>query len=181
MAKVDKVRIGATGEFYVAARLAELGWSVGILPPNTADCDLLARRDDVATTQIAVQVKTSVGGAHYGLHVKKDVIRRGGRDEWFVLVDLDRDRLVPPKYYCVPADIVYVFAWAGWTAKSKRDAGPTKLNFRDFSAYDGRFDLLSRDARSVEWQFTGGLWDWLGRVGAPEGVPARTQALPQAP
>lgn len=181
MATGEKARIGAAGEFYAAARLSELGWSVGILPPNTAVHDLLARRDDAASrTQIGVQVKTSVGGAYWGLHVSKHEARRGETDEWFVLVDLDRDRQAPPKLYCVPADIVYVFAWAGWTANAKHDAGATKLNFRDFIAYERRFDLLSRDARSVEWEFSGGLWNWLERVGAPEGIPTRTQRLPPA-
>lgn len=181
MTKGRKARTGVTGEYYAAARLSELGWSVGILPPNTLEQDLLARRDDVVPpTQIAVQVKTSVGGAHRGLHVSKQEPRRGTIDEWFVLVELDRERREPPTLYCVPADIVYVFAWAGWTTKSKHAVGAGTLNFRDFRAYEGRFDLLSRNARSVEWEFCGGLWDWLEHVGAPEGIPTRTQRLPPA-
>lgn len=161
---------GAAGEFYAAARISEFGWSVGLLPSGTYRYDLLAYRDgrtDAGDCR-QIQVKASEGGQYRGLAVSKSGPRRARPTEWFVLVDLPGrgDRLL--KLYCVPAHLIYVFAWAGWTAhESSPEAGPAPLRFSDFAAYENRFDLLDRsNATEVEWDMaeTGAFWRWLPKA-----------------
>ena len=179
MAQGGTVRTGAAGEFYVAARMSELGWSVGILPPGTAMHDLLATKPDASERPIAVQVKASVGGRHRGFPVS-DPPPALADHEWYVLVDLDPGQREPPKMYCVPAYLMDVFAWALWQRKA-RTAPQIGIRFQDFWAYEDRFDLLDRPARKVEWDLVGDFWTrWL--VAADQDVlgdcPRSRQELP---
>lgn len=97
----DKINIGVSGEYFVAAELARRGFSATLTMKNTKFYDVLVI--DNNGKQYALQVKTLKGSnKKWPLNVKNENIK--DNNVFYVFVCLNG--LENPDYYIVPSKVV---------------------------------------------------------------------------
>lgn len=98
----NKISVGNSGEYFVAAELERRGYTCAVPMSNTKDFDILAiRRDN--NHQYAIQVKTTSRGIkQWALNAKNEQLI--GDNIIYVFVVLNG--LANPEYHIVPSSVV---------------------------------------------------------------------------
>ena len=145
----------SAGEHWVCAALARHRWAAALTRDGIERTDILAvHTGDGDRRMIEVQVKAHRGagpGANWLIGTKAQQPAVSDR-EWFVLVLLDPDPLIPPRSFVLPRDHLAAVTWIGhrnWetdpTVPPGRRNTPISLARVDVGAVDGyedRWDLL---------------------------------------
>ncbi|MDR5591900.1 hypothetical protein [Christiangramia sp. SM2212] len=152
--------IGEAGEHFVAYKLAQKQYYVGLTLGNMPDVDLLLSSHSGLKT-ISIQVKTSgwayrrnrYGSEGYEWDVNTSVIGRHSTTFWYLFVDLKGEQS-EPDVYVVPSK---------WVADFVKPSFSRKLFFLPKGAADitrNRWDILERifqeDEEILKWATT---WD----------------------
>ena len=142
----NKISVGNSGEYFVAAELERRGYTCAVPMSNTKDFDILAiRRDN--NHQYAIQVKTtSKGIKHWQLSAKNEQLI--GDNIIYVFVVLNG--LATPEYHIVPSAIVANYIYSNhrnWLATPGRNGQKHKdtpmRTFEDKSnEYLDKWELL---------------------------------------
>lgn len=144
---LNKLSLGYSGEYLVAAELEKRGFAVAFPRANTKDIDLLAYNSSTHKSW-AIQVKTtSWKKNHWMLSKKSEELE--GDNLLYVFVRLDADG--KPLFFIVPSAVVAEFArrtYKAWLSSPGRNGQPhqptTVRGFDDPNGdYLDRWDLLS--------------------------------------
>lgn len=171
-------RIGAAGEFYVAAQLAEHGWDASLTIGNTPRTDLIAQHH-LHQTLIAVQSKATTGNQTFLLSQGCESPSPSARNEWFILVAL-RGPSTRPDFFVVPRNVVAAYVYVGhqaWLTAPAKNGKPHKPNSmrnleqRAAKYYQERWDLLERPSDLVPYWLPDWVFHWGSQTGLPPGHP----------
>jgi len=144
---MDRIMVGVSGEYFVAAELSRLGYVASVTLRNTQSIDILAANTD-ATRSVVIQVKTNRGKK------KKWMVGQKAEDNWsktlfYVFVNLNGlDQR--PDYHVVPSKVVARYitrTHQEWLEKPDRAGKPhrnsKRRHFKDpLNTYRDRWDLL---------------------------------------
>ena len=135
---------GATGEYYVAAELARMGYVASLTLKNTQGIDILVTNPETGQ-MVAIQVKTRQAKADDS-SAPKWVLReppKGGDESthFYVFVNLVGNR--PPEYFIVPRRVVARETGNShrrWLKGRRRDGGARMdTPMRKFEDKDGQY------------------------------------------
>ena len=104
----DKALTGAAGEYYIAFRLAAMGYAVGMTPRGTTSIDLIVANPTTGQS-ITIQTKTMlsafVPSRKYGPYWKWRVgkPREPHKTFFYAFVDLKDDPSQAPELFIVPS------------------------------------------------------------------------------
>lgn len=144
------------GEHHVAAEMARRGWAPALTRDGLERTDILA----VLTTGeqrllVEVQVKTARGARMESISWplgEKSQAPSAHQQEYFVMVAVPDDNVLPPRSFIVPRIHVAAAAWIehmNWLTEpgvppGKRNASVERARVRlnTFKQYEGRWDLL---------------------------------------
>jgi hypothetical protein len=169
---------GAAGEFYVAGQLSQRGWAASILLGNAPRTDILAQHTATGTT-ISVQSKAANGGGDFQVGVRGEIPSKPGESEWFVFVALSTPD-ARPGFFIVPRNVIAAYAWCNhqvWIKETGRSGQPHKdNNMRNIAqqylaAYKERWDDLLKPPDSIPYLLPDWFWNWVEKVGLPDGHP----------
>lgn len=125
---------GVAGEHYVCAELAKQGYIALMTPKNNPLFDVVAT-NQAGTRSVSIQVKTRAVDNRQGWKLGKDMEKKHGNPDLFVvLVELKPDQA--PDFYIYEHDVLSDRVAAGYQkyiAKPKRDGQKRKdVDFRWF-------------------------------------------------
>lgn len=144
------------GEHHVAAEMARRGWAPALTRDGLERTDILA----VLTTAeerllVEVQVKTARGARMESISWplgEKSQAPSAHQREYFVMVAVPDDNVLPPRSFIVPRIHIAAAAWIehmNWLTEpgvphGKRNAPVERSRVRlsTFELYEGRWDLL---------------------------------------
>ena len=124
---------GVAGEHYVCAELARNGYIALLTPKNNPLFDIIVTNQE-GTRSVYIQVKTKADDNKQGWKLGKDMEKKHGNLELFVvLVDLKNGQ---PDFYVYPHDVLserISSLYCKYLAQPKRDGMPRKdVGFRWF-------------------------------------------------
>lgn len=119
MSKINRVLVGVSGEYFVAAELSKIGYIASITLRNTKGVDILCSNSD-ATKTVGIQVKTNYGSNNSWILDKKAENYIAG-NLFYVFVNLNKGQS-PPKFFIVPSQDVASYVKNGhikWLSNPK--------------------------------------------------------------
>lgn len=137
--KENKIGIGNSGEYFVAAELERRGFSVAVPMSNVKDFDLLIF-DRETHKQFAIQVKTTQkSNPKWPLTVKNEELV--GENIIYIFVLLNGLNL--PSYYIVPSEVVanqISEEYRNWLNTPGKDGKKHKdTTIRTFSDFENKY------------------------------------------
>ena len=153
MSMADTKLTKSAGEQWVCSALARLGWAAALTRDGVERTDILAvHADDNERRMVEIQVKTANStGPRTNWPLGAQQISVSDR-EWFVLVLLPPDPLVPPRAFVVPRDHVAAGSFIShqnWLTQpgvpeGKRNAPwrQSRVELSVWLGYENQWDLL---------------------------------------
>lgn len=156
----DTKQTKTIGEHHVAAELARRGWAPALTRDGLERTDILAvlTDKDAPRRMVEIQVKGARGSVmnrvSWPLNTKAQAPSLHER-EYFVMVAIPDDALLPPRSFILPRIHVAAAAWIqhmDWLTQpgvpiGKRNApvDRSRVYLPDFEPYESRWDLLLVD------------------------------------
>lgn len=191
----DTKQTKTIGEHHVAAELARRGWAPALTRDGLERTDILAvlADKDAPRRMVEIQVKGARGPVmnriSWPLNAKAQQPSLHER-EYFVMVAIPDDIMLPPRSFVLPRSHVAAAAWIEhmhWLTEpgvpnGKRNASVdrSRVRLQTFEPYENRWDLLRIDEREIPVLLPKHFRELAqdGRVGLPAHHPW-TELLPE--
>lgn len=182
---VDTKLTKSAGEHWVCSMLSRMNWAVALTRDGLERTDILAVQTSGERRVAEIQVKTAndTGSkTSWPITTKSQSIALTDR-EWFVFVWLSGTRIVSPRAFIVPRNVVSAAAWIqhqAWLTDPSASAGKrnapvdrARITMPTWAGYEDRWDLLDSSADDAPVLLPPGMraQALLDRVGLPAGHP----------